>query len=148
MVGHSLWPRRLAAVVGVLELLQVGWFLSLNWKQDWQAALVGTSLALALMGAWRTTQGPTVGALCWDGQQWQWQDASHGAYTLRCHLDFQSVMLVSLRRSAGPTVWLWLQRSHNAHQWLALRRAVVHSTSPGRGRSALRGAPAHPVANP
>ena len=132
LVASSPWPRRFAWLVGALALLQVGWFLSLNWKLSWQMALVGVSLLLALVWAWLRMQRPTTGTLRWDGQQWQWSGFVDSACLLQRHLDFQVLMLVSLHRPARRPTWVWLQRSHDPHQWLALRRAVVHATAPGQ----------------
>lgn len=131
-VASSPWPRRFARIAGALAILQVGWFLFLNWKPSWPLALVGTSLLLALGWARLEMQVPTTGTLRWDGQQWQWSDFADSACLMQRHLDFQGLMLVSLHRPNGRTVWLWLQRSHDPYHWLALRRAVVHSTAPGQ----------------
>ena len=148
LVGSSPWPRRLAVKVSALALLQVGWFSSLNWKPSWPMALVGVSLLLALVWAWLRTRSPPTGTLRWDGQQWQWSGFADRACLLQRHLDFQILMLVSLRRPAERPVWLWLQRSHDPYQWLALRRAVVRSTLSVPAHRTGQGAQARQIAIP
>ena len=148
LVGSSPWPRRLVWMLSALALLQVGWFSSLNWKLDWQMVLVGVCLFLAVAWAWLSTQRPVAGVLRWDGQQWQWSGFAGGECLLQRHLDFQTVMLVSLHRLDDRPAWLWLQRSQDPQQWLALRRAVVHSTSLGPTHRSKQGAQARPIATP
>ncbi|OYT91172.1 MAG: hypothetical protein CFE43_14500 [Burkholderiales bacterium PBB3] len=91
---------------------------------------MGASLLAAVGLAWGWAQRSVKVHLHWDGAQWQWSGFAVSACTLQQHLDFQTLMLVSLHHPSGPPVWLWLQRSAQALQWLALRRAVVHATSP------------------
>ncbi len=148
MVASSLWPRRLALMVTALALFQVGWYSSLNWKPSWQMMLVGGSLLLALVWAWLMMQRPTTGTLRWDGQQWHGSGFAEGVCLLQRHVDFQTRMLVSLHQPDGRPVWLWLQRSHDPHQWMALRRAVVHATSPAQAHRTQGSAQASRAANP
>ena len=148
LVGISPWPRRLAGMLSALALFQVVWFSTLNWKPSWQMALVGVSMVLALIWAFLSIQKPETGALHWDGLTWHWSGFTDGACLLQRHLDFQALILVSLRRPAKRPVWLWLQRSDGPQPWLALRRAVVHSTSPGPTQRARQGVQVSPAATP
>ena len=148
LVGSTPWPRRLAWVLSALALLQVGWFSLSNWTLSWQMGLVGVSFVITLVGAWQTMQSSTHGALRWDGQHWQWSGYAEGVCQLKRHLDFQKLMLVSLHRPADRPVWLWLQRSHDPYHWLALRRAVVHSTSSAQAHRSQRSVELRPAAIP
>ena len=130
LVDGSLWPRRLLGLVGMLAVLQMSWFALSSPTLTWRTVAVGASLlaavGLACVLAWRSAEGH----LHWDGAQWHWSGFAVSACTLQQHLDFQTLMLVSLRHPSGPPVWLWLQRAQQPRQWQALRRAVVHTTSP------------------
>jgi hypothetical protein len=42
-------------------------------------------------------------------------------------MDFQRLMLVSVRDPSGWNVWLWLEDSPTDVRWSALRQAVVAS---------------------
>lgn len=148
MVGGSPWPRRLLCLVGMLAVAQVSWFALSNPLPTWQTAAAGVSLIVALALAWLGTRRLDGGYLHWDGVQWQWSGFADSACTLQRHLDFQTLILVSLHRSSGSVVWLWLQRSHDPYQWLSLRRAVIHSTSPEQVHRANGAAPAHHTATP
>ena len=128
-VSGSPWPRRLLAVVGLLALTQVSWFIFVNGRLMWETVAIGVSFLASIAFAWRWAQGGANGNLYWDGAQWHWSGLPGGACVLQRHLDFQTLMLVSLRAPQAQPVWLWLQRSHDPRQWLALRRAVVHTTS-------------------
>ncbi len=132
LADGSPWPQRLTLMVGALALIQVCWFSLLNWEPSWQIAVIGTSFFVAIAWSWLGTQRPNRGHLHWDGLQWQWSGFADGACVLKRHIDFQTLMLVSLHRLDGQTVWLWLQRSQDSQHWLALRRAVVHATAPGQ----------------
>ena len=130
LVNASPWPRRVLGMVFMLAVLQVFWFALVSPTLTWRTVAVGTSLLAAVGMAWAWTQRPASGSLHWDGAQWQWSGFPVGACTLQQHLDFQTLMLVSLHHPSGPPVWLWLQRSTQPFQWLALRRAVVHTAFP------------------
>ena len=127
-VPASPWPRRLFIVAGLLALIQVLWFVSVNFKPIWQSFLVGVNFVAAMFfSGWRLPRS-THSVLLWDGAQWQWSDFSGAPCALKRHLDFQSLMLVSLKFGNGRPVWLWLRRAQDPRQWLALRRAVAHAT--------------------
>lgn len=148
LVGRSPWPPRLLAVVGLLAVLQVSWFVLLNQTLTWQTVAVGASLLVALSFTWFWTQRPSNGSLHWDGSQWQWSGSAGGTCVLQRHLDFQTWMLVSLHFPITPPVWLWLHRAHDPYQWLALRRAIVHTTSAEQVRRANGPMPAPHTATP
>ena len=148
LVDRSPWPRRLGVGLGTLAAMQVGWFLLSNRTLTWQTVAVVISLLVAWGFAWFGTRGVVSSHLHWDGSQWQWSGCAGGALTLRRHLDFQTLMLVSLQSPRAPTVWLWLQRSQDPLQWLALRRAVVHATSPEPAHHAMGSAPTRHTAAP
>lgn len=128
LVPASSWPRRLYVVAGLLALVQVLWFVSLNSKPIWQMALMGVNLLAATFFSWWCLPRSTNGVLHWDGAQWQWSGCLGAPCALKRHLDFQSLMLVSLNVGSGRRIWLWLQRAQDPRQWLALRRAVAHAT--------------------
>ena len=66
--------------------------------------------------------------LQWDGQQWILAGLdSASALHLDLLMDFQNLMLVSVRGKSMRPVWLWLEPVLPDPQWLALRRAVVAS---------------------
>lgn len=135
-------------IVGMLAVLQVCWFALFNPTLHWRMATVGVSLLAAMGFAWVGSRRSARGSLHWDGLQWQWSGFAGDACTLQRHLDFQTLMLVSLHRSSSPPVWLWLQRSQDPYLWLALRRAVIHTTSPEQVHRAHSSAPAHATAVP
>ena len=148
LVGGSLWPRRLLVAVGMLAVLQVIGFALLNPMLTWHSAAVGGSLLVAMGLAWFWTDRPASGDLYWDGTQWQWSGFTHGACTLQLHLDFQALVLVSLKRPGSAPVWLWLQRSQDSYAWQALRRAMVYTASSGRVHRAPGPAPSQPIGTP
>ena len=147
-VDGSPWPRRLVVMLSTLAVLQVSWFIHLNWTPTWQTAVVGGSLLFAVGLAWFWTRGAVGGSLHWDGVQWQWSGFAVGAAELQRHLDFQTLILGSLHSPGDPPVWLWLQRSQDPYQWLALRRAVVHTTSPDSVHHAADSVLARHIATP
>nr|WP_315473413.1 hypothetical protein [uncultured Rhodoferax sp.] len=81
---------------------------------------------------WAWHRSP-VGTLRWDGEHWLWVvSQDHAVSGLRMVFDFQWLVLVSLQRAGQPLLWLWLEPVHGTpHNWLALRRALVHSTHHG-----------------
>ena len=133
LVDGTPWVRRLLWVLGTLTFLQMAWFFRVNSSWSWQTIAVGSSLIMAVGFAWAGTKNRVRGHLHWDGAQWHWSGMAGGKWTLQSHLDFQTLMLVSLYGPAGSPIWLWLQRTQSPVHWLALRRAVVYSTSPERG---------------
>lgn len=99
-------------------------------------ALAGIVLAGVL--AWYDWKNAPSGRLQWDGEHWVWSgwDGAQGC-RLSLLLDLQSLMLVRLRDASHRQVWLWLDGKPGDSQWLAMRRAVVASLRPARGRSTV-----------
>jgi hypothetical protein len=147
-VDGSPWPRRLFALVGLLAVLQVAWFTRAIGPLVWQTVVVGMGFLAATALAWQRSQSGPSGNLQWDGAQWQWSGFAGGTCVMQRHCDFQTVMLVSLQAPKSPPVWLWLQRAQDPYAWIALRRAIVHSTSPVQVRRAKGPAPAADTAAP
>lgn len=125
-VGRSSFQGHLIIGLFLLAGLAGGaWGLQLGlW--DWRLGLYGALLALTTLLAgqawWRTPSG----VLRWQAEGWTWmsaQGSSTGGVTLA--MDLQTVMLLSWRSDAGQAQWLWLERHTAAHDWRALRRAVV-----------------------
>lgn len=84
------------------------------------ASLVTFAVALA---AW---QKSPAGLLHWDGRSWHWSGfEATQACSLSLLVDFQNVVLVSLRGPGMQPAWLWLQAAPGDHSWIALRRAIV-----------------------
>jgi toxin CptA len=110
---------------------------------DWRSYLalfvvVGTG-AVALR-AWQQTPR---GVLRWDGQLWWLEPAVPSAVApvtgaLAVHLDFQFVMLLSLRTGQGGLHWLWLdqQGATSTSRWSALRRAAHANVRPAPPKEA------------
>lgn len=139
-VARSGWHLRAIGVLGVLAGLAAG-ALAPGLPQAQALGLVGVLLATgatALAGWYRSP----AGCLQWDGSHWHWpvfSDAPDCRLTL--HLDFQRVMVVSLRHPSRRTVWLWLESASGDARWMALRRAVVASRRPaatGDGSASLQ----------
>lgn len=128
VVSPSRWAGRLVLAIGLLCSVQTALFFSRNTWGGWQSQgmLAGCLLALGLLLVF--LRRPDTGELQWNGETWQWSGFSaNGLCTLQLHLDFQTLMLVSVRQPTNTTAWLWLERSQMPLQWLAVRRAVVHA---------------------
>ncbi len=139
LVPASRWMGRLVLIFILLGSLQTVIFLKQNRWDLWQSQMVFAVLLMSLGVAWHLLRRSDAGKLQWTGEVWQWSGhACTGVGLLRLHLDFQSVMLVSLHSARVPTVWLWLERGQTVHQWFAIRRAIVHSVS-----APLRRQPTH-----
>ncbi|MDO8699472.1 MAG: hypothetical protein Q7J75_03495 [Rhodoferax sp.] len=107
-----------AAVVGLLWQQQTG---LAGWR--WHLFVLTSLLTFAFTAGlwWRMPKG----CLIWDGQNWCWTRPGMSiAGTLAVHLDFQGLMVLSLRTSDRHSLWLWPQRSAQPELWQALRRAV------------------------
>ena len=85
---------------------------------------------LAAWGWWRTP----VGTLGWDGQQWLWT-SRHGTPlryepgVVAVALDLQHHMLLVLRTTRGPSLWLTAEQVAWPARWHDLRRAVYSRAS-------------------
>ncbi len=134
-VGRSRWHATVLAACMSLALLSL---FPLAWAADTEFpawAVWGQALLVLLAGigaavVWRRSP---VGRLRWDGEHWLWVvSQDHAVSGLRMVFDFQWLVLVSLQRAGQPLLWLWLEPVHGTpHNWLALRRALVHSTHHG-----------------
>lgn len=134
-VGRSRWHATVLAACMSLALLSL---FPLAWAADTEFpawAVWGQVLLVLLAGigaavAWHRSP---VGTLRWDGEHWLWvASQDHAVSGLRIVFDFQRLVLVSLQRAGQPLLWLWLEPVHDTpHNWLALRRALVHSTQHG-----------------
>jgi toxin CptA len=84
-------------------------------------------LALVFCGAWAARAWATmgVGALCWDGQDWQWSSAGRTVGgRLAVHLDAQTHLLLRFTPPRGAQCWCWAERASAPERWADLRRAV------------------------
>jgi toxin CptA len=124
-VGRSRfsgWLVALTALGGVIVGLLWGAAAdSVGWRQWLFAMTLLVSCSLAGDAWWRTP----LGRLRWDGQAWGWQTVNvRTSGVLSVHLDFQFVLLVSLRTGPGARIWLWPERRAESALWDALRRAI------------------------
>lgn len=105
----------------------------------WMTAF-GACLASGLWAVIAWLQSPQ-GWLQWDGGAWRFQslgpaklqDTNQNIGVPTVHLDFQWVILVrfqSVGHLLGGARWLWLQHSHDAMQWMPLRRALAAPAVP------------------
>lgn len=68
------------------------------------------------------------GLLQWDGTAWHWSGFEGDTpCILTQHMDFQRLLVVSVRRTGARPVWLWLEAPVGATAWMPLRRAVVNA---------------------
>jgi hypothetical protein len=136
-VGRSRWHARVLSA-GVLlaaaSLCALAWGSAAEfpaWAAGVQALLV---LGTAASAAWAWRRSP-VGALRWDGEHWLWgaSEDTPPVSGLRMVFDFQRLVLVSVQCTGASPLFLWLEpvRGVPPHVWLALRRALVHSTEQG-----------------
>lgn len=146
-VGKSPLRAQVTGVLLVLAALQVIGFMVLSPQPGWRTATGGAGLIIAASLAWFWTRQPNSGSLHFTGERWQWSGLQSEVCTLQLHLDFQSVLLVSLHAPHRPSVCLCLQPSMDPTDWLALRRAVVHSTRSGQPRLAHKSGPERPTAS-
>ena len=129
LLDGSPLQRRLLVIVGLLAVLEVSWLAISNQLPILQLGALVVCALLAIGWAWFQTPPAVSGNLHWDGVQWHWPGHSGSSWTLRRHLDLQSVMLVSLQHRGNTSVWLWLHCSQDPDKWQALRRAVVYTTA-------------------
>jgi hypothetical protein len=92
------------------------------------AAVLFGLLLFVVLTALRDWHKSPTGTLQWDGAHWHWRGhADQAPCLLTLHMDWQTVVLVSLRSEDTSTVWLWLESADDALRWKALRRAIVSS---------------------
>ncbi len=132
----STWVRAsrltggLVMIFASLASLQAVIFLTQNSWNTWQSQVIAALLLASIALVLRLSRHRDEGQLQWTGEVWQWSAFPlAGGCVLQLHLDFQVVMLVSLRRPQAATVWLWLERDQIGQKWLAVRRAIVYSVS-------------------
>ena len=127
-VRVSPLPCRVGSVCLLLGLMQTLLFLSRNPLNSWQPAALVAGLLVSGGFAWVFMRRSDVGDLHWSGDAWHWSAFPEpGDCSVHLHLNFQSLLLVSLHRPGASTVWLWLERGQTPLHWLALRRAVVYT---------------------
>lgn len=136
-VGRSRWHARILSagvLLAAVSLCALVWSAAAEfpaWAVWGQAFLI---LLTAASAAWSWHRSP-VGTLRWDGEHWLWgmSQAASPVSGLRMVFDFQRLVLVALRRTGPYPLFLWLEpRGGTPPQtWLALRRALVHSTVHG-----------------
>ena len=129
-VSRSRWLSGLVGALLCLITLQLTWFLSVHFDSGWRASLVALGSIFACGAALTSARQPIAGQLFWNGANWHWTGfkLGDGECELKLHLDFQFLMLVSLHCPGMRAEWLWLSRSPDRQLWLAIRRAMVHST--------------------
>lgn len=136
-VGRSRWHARLLSagvLLAVISLCALAWSSAAEfpaWAVWVQALLILLTTASAV---WAWHRSP-VGTLRWDGEHWLWGTSQEAPPVsgLRIVFDFQRLVLVSLQCTGTYPQLLWLEPVRGAppHAWLALRRALVHSTVHG-----------------
>ncbi len=127
LVERSRWHARASATLA-LAALACNASLALLQPLSTAVLLVLAMLTLACAGlalhGWRHS---ATGVLHWDGQAWHWNDSAQSAPGCPAlHLDFQYLMLVTVRDALGKKVWLWLEPQHSPRRndWLDIRRAL------------------------
>jgi hypothetical protein len=118
------------AALAVLGLATAGGW---TWQADafgWRQLLAfATVLASASLGLLAWLRSP-VGALCWDGRGWSWQQGAAAEFgRAELALDLQARLLVRWRPEGGRALWLWVEQESAAADWDALRRAVYSRAS-------------------
>jgi len=119
-------------------LLAVIGLCAIAWTSDrefpvWAAWVQAALLLLTAAGAARAWHCSPVGTLRWDGEHWLWRSSQDWPVSgLHMVFDFQNLVLVSVQRDGGDSLYLWLEPAQGtAPAWRALRRALVHSTAQG-----------------
>lgn len=122
-VGRSHFQRRLLVSLVVLGFATCVIWASVVPEADWRQFLCAALVLTGGLNVWRTLQKSDTGPLKWDGQRWHWASAIE---VVQCvpRLDLQFVMLLEIQVGARHSHWVWLDRTANPVQWLALRRAV------------------------
>jgi len=112
----------------VVGALVAATFLVDQGQWSWRGALlIAANLVVGLLEFWAWRHVP-VGVLRWDAKSWHWNDGrGMTPCHLRLQLDFQHMLLVSVRCTGRPAAWLWLEKGADDPNWIALRRAVVSS---------------------
>lgn len=142
-VGLFVWESRLArwAWVG-LVLVCLGWVAERLWRVREGAAVDGatwwlTAVAILVGLLWwrwiqRAEAATPSGELLWAGEpsqpDWSWMCAGRSRVVQpRVVLDLGASLWLRLELGGGQAAWVWALRSADPSQWLALRRALLHS---------------------
>lgn len=136
-VGRSFfYGALLVGVHGLGASVLVAWVVAADAPglSHWVSWLFWLASVAMAMLSWR--RSPT-GTLTWDGQHWIWAggDVSHPV-TLSVTLDIQNLMLMHLRASEAPKLWVWLERRSAPTRWRACRRAVFARQPADQARDA------------
>ncbi len=138
MQGPGAVQLRVSRSRCLARVLFALWFIGLlasltfflNQFVDLQSLLVWAFAVLAVSGlAWKVWRSAPEGLLRWDGAAWYWSGFKGDApCTLTLDMDFQSLLIVSVRRPGLRPVRLWLETIVPDKGWMALRCAVVMVT--------------------
>lgn len=135
-VKRSRWQARLIVCLGLMAVVALAVF---GWEQagvDARFGILAFSTVLAGSTACVGWRRSPQGSLRWDGQHWYWSGfAKDTACRLELVMDFQSVVLVSIRAEAQALAFLWLEAAPDATNWKPLRRAIVSSQAASGGKN-------------
>jgi len=99
-------------------------------------AVLALWIISAAVAVWAWLRSPT-GSLIWDGQHWIWASGELSrTVALSVTLDLQRLMLMQLRSSDAPPLWLWLERGAAPARWRPWRRAVFARQKQSQTRDA------------
>jgi hypothetical protein len=132
-VGRSGWHAFVLSagvLVTTISLCAFAWSAAAEfpWWAVWVQALLVLLTAMSAAWAWRRSP---VGTLRWDGEQWFWiAKLEIPVPRLSIVFDFQRLILVSLSCKGLWPIFLWLEPAQATppQSWVALRRALVHSS--------------------
>lgn len=147
-VERSHWHARLIVGLSLLAGLTCAVFA---WEQaalDVRSGLLACALCMASSAAWLGWWQSPQGSLHWDGQDWHWSGfAANPACRLGLLMDFQRVVLVTVKADGQKPVCLWLEGMTGDARWRPLRRAIVSSqvVPEGKASQARPGAEGNPA---
>lgn len=114
--------------LSLLALVSTATFVWTQPALDARPWVIASAVLASLVGALVAWKDSPTGVLRWDGQSWHWSGFATAECSLSLLVDFQEVLLVSLKSDGAGPVWLWLQAAiHGDVSWMALRRAIVSS---------------------
>ena len=124
-VGRSRMLAGLMAGLWLMGVMATAFWVFLTNGLGWRLGAEILALAVCGAGAARAWSMMGVGALCWDGQDWQWVSAGRTVGgRLAVHLDAQAHLLLSFTPPRGAQCWCWAERASAPDRWADLRRAV------------------------
>lgn len=130
VVKRSRWLARLLLALWLCGVLSL---LTFFQTQVASAGVVWISVFAMLLAsglACHIGLGMAVGILRWDGATWYWSGfEGDEPCSVTLYMDFQQLLIVSVRRQGIRPVWLWLEYVPGMREWLRLRRAVVTATA-------------------